>query len=68
MSDQIDEAGDQAEFMLETALKNKKDPGPAPCGFCYNCQSSIAPGERWCDSDCRQDWERLKFVGAQRAN
>lgn len=29
----------------------------AAIGGCYNCSAIVPPGVRWCDSDCRTDWE-----------
>ena len=28
-----------------------------PVGICYNCKSSVAPGLRFCDSECRDDYQ-----------
>ena len=29
-------------------------------GFCLWCDARMAPGQRWCDSGCRDDWRRAK--------
>lgn len=26
-------------------------------GFCLNCETPVRPGVRWCDAECREDWE-----------
>lgn len=27
-------------------------------GLCLNCGTPLADDRRWCDADCRDDWER----------
>ncbi|MDR2208850.1 MAG: DUF2116 family Zn-ribbon domain-containing protein [Azoarcus sp.] len=34
--------------------------GPAVTGRCHWCGDPLPPGKRWCDSDCRDDWERAQ--------
>ena len=29
-------------------------------GFCLWCDARMVPGQRWCDSGCRDDWRRAK--------
>ena len=26
-------------------------------GRCFYCNAELEHGKRWCDSDCREDWE-----------
>lgn len=59
MADIIDDANDLAEFHLQSALNNKAPEGPGHTGFCLNCDEPLSFPERWCDSDCREDWDRL---------
>ncbi len=59
MADEIDKANERAEEILEDALKVRRPEGPPACGYCYNCSEFVGPEERWCDSDCRDDWEKL---------
>lgn len=35
-------------------------------GYCLSalCGDEVPPGRRWCDAECRDDWERAK--GRQR--
>lgn len=32
---------------------------PEPTGVCLNCCDAVPDGHRWCDADCRDDWERI---------
>ena len=27
-------------------------------GKCLNCEEALDPPKRWCDLDCRDDWQR----------
>lgn len=29
-------------------------------GYCLNCGEPLEKGKRWCDKDCRDDWEKEK--------
>lgn len=48
---------------LESALSERKPNAPKPCGHCLNCEAPLPEGRRWCDADCRDDWEKLKAAG-----
>ena len=67
--DEIERAQLETEKFLATSLhkhqqKQAKQPGAQATGYCLNCeepltqspQQSRAP--RWCDADCRDDWEQ----------
>lgn len=54
-------------LFLRAALRGRKPSAPAPCGFCFNCESPLPAGRRWCDADCRDDWERAERAGECRA-
>lgn len=42
----------------ERALLQRRPEGPVACGVCLNCGEPVStPGVRWCDADCRADWE-----------
>ena len=66
MSDIIDNANDQAEMILQMELKRKREAGPEATGACLACDEVVPEGARWCDGDCRDDYERI--VRAQRRN
>jgi hypothetical protein len=60
MADEIDRANDEAERFLSEALKNARG-GPVllACGQCRYCGEGVAEGLRFCDADCRDDYDRL---------
>lgn len=60
MSKEIDQAVDRQQAITDMqikAIRENKDHGPKPNGLCLFCRDRVAQGERWCDSDCRDDWE-----------
>lgn len=58
MADEIDRANDQAERYLSVSRRLRLPEGPAPTGTCHHCDKPVAEGRRWCDSDCRDGWQR----------
>lgn len=59
MADIIDDAQKREEEILAAALKYRKPEGPVANGACHNCGAILTkPGARWCDADCRDDWEK----------
>lgn len=36
-------------------------------GRCLNCGEELADGARWCDADCRDDWQRRESARARTA-
>jgi hypothetical protein len=36
---------------------SRKPSGPPPIGECYFCQSPLTSGLRFCDAECRDDYE-----------
>lgn len=55
--DDSDKATEFETLRRAIALNTRKEEGPAPTGYCLNCGETIVPGHRWCDVDCRADWE-----------
>lgn len=53
-----DKASEREEQHRESALARRKPSGPAPTGECHNCGESLAGDLRFCDADCRDDFER----------
>lgn len=39
---------------------SRKPSGPLATGNCHYCDAPVAEGRRWCDSECRDLWERSK--------
>lgn len=61
VSDMIDDANDRAERDLQLAIRaarcsNGLD-APEPTGHCLNCGERVEPAHRWCDDECRDDWQ-----------
>lgn len=40
------------------ALRIRMPEGPKPTGFCFFCHTPVKGQRRWCDAECRDDWER----------
>ncbi len=59
MSDILDKADEAAEVFLQAALSHKQPAPPSHgVGFCINCGVGLEGDARWCDVECRNDWER----------
>ena len=57
--DQSDLATAFEETFTRAALSVRKPEGPKAIGHCLNCETPLPKGMRWCDADCRHDWELL---------
>ena len=55
MADIADQAQQQAAPL--NTIDHKRKEGPPPVGQCYNCGETLRGDLRWCDADCREDWE-----------
>ena len=69
MSEREDELEHQLmEIQLKEAMykTQKKAVTLTPVGVCYNCEETIATDRTFCDSDCRDDYEKRKKAEAQR--
>lgn len=62
MADWIDDAQAENEAHLERCLLHRRPEGPAPTGYCLNptCELDLPDGQRWCDAQCRDEWERRR--------
>lgn len=58
-ADDADRSSAIEEFFLRQAQRFRKPEGPVATGWCLNCEKETPEGRRWCDTDCRDDWERL---------
>lgn len=59
MSDDADRADETLEFLLSLELRKAQHCAhPEATGTCLNCGAFVTDGARWCDADCRDDWER----------
>lgn len=56
--DEADQAQDHMEREQAGMLARRKPSGPIATGRCLCCDTLLARGMRWCDSACRDDWEK----------
>jgi hypothetical protein len=59
MSDEVDMASDQEQAMRDAAIRNASmfTSSHKACGNCLNCGEELKADLRWCNSDCRNDFE-----------
>ena len=59
MADEIDKACESEEMYRAAHLSHrKKTTSAVATGGCLNCLAEgLSPGQRWCDADCRDDYE-----------
>ena len=55
--DDSDRATAHEELRRDIALRERRPEGPPYTGQCHNCDAPLPPPMRWCDPDCRTDWE-----------
>jgi hypothetical protein len=60
MSDNLDIASDREELDRSRAMTFKKPAGPSPTGRCLYCDEIVGDTQRWCDAECRDQWEGLR--------
>ena len=58
--DQADRAAAMEELRRRAALEVRKPEAPSATGYCFNCEARLRQGQRWCDVNCRNDWEKLQ--------
>jgi len=59
MGDIVDKAEHASNAFFNEALNNKAEEAPEHTGECFNCGEPLAAPMRWCDTDCRDDWEKI---------
>lgn len=59
MTDIIDRASDREQIDRDRAIDAARSAQPSAraTGHCLWCNAELAQGNRWCDSECREDWE-----------
>ncbi len=62
MSDCVDDANDMCDLMLSATLANRDLSRLPATGSCLNCCESLPDGGRFCDADCRDDYEKREFM------
>lgn len=70
MADEVDMTAerDELEAPMRLAASRKPTP-PAPNGHCMSCDAPVPVGHRYCDEDCRADFEyaeRMRQIGGVR--
>lgn len=65
MSDDVDSANDNILLINEALVSRARKalPEAQATGECLYCTELLAEGKRWCDTDCRDGWEREKRRG-----
>jgi len=59
MTDIIDAGCDREERDREAAIAQARRIDWLPfVGACHNCDAAVPNGHRFCDADCRDDWEK----------
>lgn len=71
MENEGDQASDTAQFFQEVSIRNalsKSVVGPVATGSCLNCTEPVEKPKRWCDADCRDDWQRIENSNRRQRN
>lgn len=56
--DPNERASELEELARQSAMVTSKKPeGPVATGCCLYCGERLPKPMRWCDADCRNDWE-----------
>ncbi|MDD3938037.1 hypothetical protein [Rhodoferax sp.] len=55
--DVSDTATLREEQERERALHRTRAEGPRPTGLCLFCGLVVTHGRRWCDAECRDEWQ-----------
>jgi len=58
ISDLNDLASEFEQARIQERIESRKDNGPPPCGECHYCGEPLNDGRRFCDAECRDDWQR----------
>jgi len=58
MADYADKSAEAADTFLMESLSWRRAEVDASGGHCLNCEAEIDLLMRWCDTDCRDDWQK----------
>jgi hypothetical protein len=59
--DSIDIASEREEMDRQNALRTCRKPaGPEATGECLYCSERLPAPMRWCDAECRNEWDYRK--------
>jgi hypothetical protein len=56
-ADPLDHASENEYIARTFAQSIRKPEGPVANGKCFYCLETIAFPLRWCNADCRDDWQ-----------
>ena len=56
--DIVDQANAISEVYTRAAVSTRKPEGPKATGYCLWCEDPVESPRRWCDADCRDQWEK----------
>lgn len=61
MADDIDRTQERAEALAPYLARLSRRPeAPPATGRCLNCDEPVEHPRRWCNNECREDWERRR--------
>lgn len=60
MADEVDVTAQRLEREMEALLRRRAKAGPRSTGACLWCEAPLPDGQRWCDADCRDAWQRFE--------
>lgn len=63
MADFADISAAREELDRSLALKVRAPEVPIATGQCLSCEKPLPDGVRWCDADCRDDWQLDQRAG-----
>ncbi len=58
--DPNDIASETEQLLRDDALRARRPEAPAYTGRCFWCDAPVAAPRRWCDAECRDEWERFE--------
>lgn len=61
MADEIDRAAEQEQVLRDSAIYTARQVRNIifSTGKCLHCDAKVDDTHRWCNSDCRDDWEKI---------
>lgn len=58
MADDIDRMQEREAMFHDALIAVRKPEGPKATGHCLTCEEPVEANRRWCDADCRDDFDR----------
>lgn len=66
MADEVDSSNDNILLLTEAAIRKmagNNKPEAVATGECLFCAEELGNERRWCDAECRDQWEKEKRRG-----